>query len=157
MNSRERALAALRRTRPDWVPLDGSFRNDVWASLEAFYGTTDAETIRDQLGLDLRHSVIGPSIEIGFDAIHPIQPECMDVADIKRRFGDQVCLHGTVSCQDTLPFGTPEDVSQEVEERIACCGMNGGLILGPSSVIQQDVPAENIVTLYNTAQNYNHG
>jgi uroporphyrinogen decarboxylase len=78
----------------------------------------------------------------------------MDVVEIKRRFGDQVCLHGTISCQKTLPFGTPEDVSAEVLQRINCCGRDGGLILSPSNTIQPDVPLENILTLFQHAKEY---
>jgi uroporphyrinogen-III decarboxylase len=92
-------------------------------------------------------------VEIGFDAITPIQPECMDVAKIKQRFGSKVCLHGTMSCQQTLPFGTPDDVVREVEQRIECCGMDGGLILAPSNTVQPDVPLENLLALYETAKN----
>jgi uroporphyrinogen decarboxylase len=96
--------------------------------------------------------VFGDLVEIGFDIINPIQPECMDVAGIKRRFGDQVCLHGTISCQKTLPFGTPDDVADEVRQRMSCCGQDGGLILCPSNNIQPDVPVENILALYDTAR-----
>lgn len=42
--------------------------------------------------------VIDDLVEVGFDVIDPIQPECMDVVEVKRRFGSQVCLHGTISC-----------------------------------------------------------
>jgi uroporphyrinogen decarboxylase len=96
--------------------------------------------------------VISDLIEIGFDAITPVQPECMDVEEIERRFGDQTCLHGTISCQQTLPFGTPDDVVSEVHHRISCCGKNGGLILAPSNTVQPDVPIENILALYETAK-----
>ena len=93
-------------------------------------------------------------LEVGFDAVDPIQPESMDVAEMKRRFGDRVCLHGTISCQRSLPFGTPGDVAQEVRERIEICGKNGGLILAPSNTVQPDVSVENILTLYSTANNF---
>jgi len=93
-------------------------------------------------------------IEIGFDAIDPLQPESMDVVDIKHHFGDRVCLHGTLSCQKTLPYGTPEDVANEVKEHIDKCGRDGGLILAPSNTVQPDVSVEKIVTLYSTAKNY---
>jgi uroporphyrinogen decarboxylase len=96
--------------------------------------------------------VFGDLVEIGFDVINPIQPECMDVAEIKRRYGSRVCLHGTISCQKTLPFGTTDDVAVEVRQRISCCGQNGGLIICPSNNIQPDVPVENILALYNTAK-----
>jgi len=98
-------------------------------------------------------AVFGDLVEIGFDVINPIQPECMDVVEIKRRFGSQVCLHGTISCQKTLPFGSPDDVAAEVRHRISCCGRDGGLILSPSNTIQPDVPLENILVLYKTAKN----
>ena len=91
-------------------------------------------------------------IDIGFDVINPIQPECMDVEEISRRYGSRVCLHGTISCQRTLPYGTPEDVAGEVRHRIASCSQEGGLILGPSNTIQPDVPLENILALYSTAK-----
>lgn len=97
--------------------------------------------------------VIDDLIEVGFDVIDPIQPECMDVVEIKRRIGSRVCLHGTISCQRTLPFGTPDDVADEVRQRISCCGQDGGLILSPSNTVQPDVPVENILALYMTAQN----
>ena len=92
-------------------------------------------------------------IEIGFDIINPIQPESMDVEKIKSRYGDRVCLHGTISLQETLPFGTPDEVADEVRHRISVCGRGGGLILSPSNVIQPDVSLENMLTLYETAKN----
>jgi len=91
-------------------------------------------------------------VEIGFDAVTPVQPECMDVAEISRRWGDKVCLHGTISCQQTLPFGSVADVRAEVEQRIACCGREGGLILAPSNTVQPDVPLENILALYSAGK-----
>jgi uroporphyrinogen decarboxylase len=92
-------------------------------------------------------------IEVGFDIIDPIQPESMDVEKIKSRYGDRVCLHGTISLQETLPFGTPEEVADEVHHRISVCGRGGGLILSPSNTIQPDVSLENMLTLYETARN----
>ena len=98
-------------------------------------------------------AVFDDIIEIGFDVIHPIQPECMDVEKLIKRYGSQVCLYGTISCQQTLPFGTPQEVAEEVKQRITVCGEDGGLILGPSNTVQPDVPVENILTLYQTARN----
>ncbi len=98
-------------------------------------------------------SIFDDLVEIGFDCIDPIQPECMDVVDIKRRFGSRVCLHGTISCQHTLPRGTVAEVEAEARERIHSCGRDGGLILSPSNTIQMDVPMENILALYDTAKN----
>jgi len=98
--------------------------------------------------------VFGDLIDIGFDAIDPVQPECMDVADFAKRYGKEVCLHGTISLQETLPYGSREDVIKEVHERISSCGRDGGLVLAPANTVQPDVPLENILTLYNTVKNY---
>ena len=93
-------------------------------------------------------------IEVGFDVIDPIQPECMDPIEIKRRWGDKITLHGCGSLQRVLPFGTTEDVRKHVIELIEKCGYNGGLVLRVSNVIGFDVPVENVVTFFETARDY---
>ena len=64
----------------------------------------------------------------------------MDPVALKEGFGDRLCFQGGISVQTTLPFGTPEEVRQEVEERIRVLGRNGGYILGPSHAIQAGTP-----------------
>ena len=93
-------------------------------------------------------------IEIGFDVIDPIQPECMDPVEVKERYGDRIVLHGCGSIQRTLPFGSVEDVRQEVTRLIEKCGYNGGLVLRPSNVINFDTPIENVVAFFETARDY---
>ena len=93
-------------------------------------------------------------VEIGFDVINPIQPECMDPVEVKRRWGDRITLHGGVSLQRTLPFGTPEEVRREVEDLIRDCGYNGGLIVFPSNVIQPDTSVENIIACFHAARDF---
>lgn len=99
--------------------------------------------------------IIEDLIEIGFDILNPIQPECMDPAEIKKLYGDKITMDGTISLQKTLPFGSKKDVKEEVIRRIRTCGMNGGLILAPSNDVTADVPVENIITLYQTVKDYN--
>lgn len=91
-------------------------------------------------------------VEIGFNIIDPIQPECMDPYKVKEKYGDRITLHGTISSQRTLPFGTVEDVRSEVCERIHRCGKNGGLVIAPNNVVQFDVPLENLLAVYETAK-----
>ena len=102
---------------------------------------------------DLR-AIMPDLIEIGFDVIDPIQPECMDPAEIKRLYGDRITLHGCGSLQRTLPFGTPEDCRQEVAGLIETCGTNGGLVLRVSNAIGFDVPVENVVAWFEAARDY---
>jgi uroporphyrinogen decarboxylase len=92
--------------------------------------------------------VLPDLIEIGVDIVNPIQPECMDPALVKRMFGKRITMHGTISIQRTLPFGSVEEVRREVRERIRTCGQGGGLILCPSNLLQNDIPLQNIIALY---------
>ena len=90
-------------------------------------------------------------IASGVEILNPIQPECMDPAAIKRRYGDRLSFWGTVSVQKTMPFGTPEQVAAEVRERIREVGRGGGLILAPAHVLGPEVPWENIVAFFAAA------
>jgi uroporphyrinogen decarboxylase len=98
--------------------------------------------------------VIPELVEIGVDILNPIQPDCMDPVKIKKLYGDVLTLHGTISVQETLPFGTAEDVREVVVERIEKLGKDGGLILAPSHVVGSEVPVNNVITLYETAKAY---
>jgi uroporphyrinogen decarboxylase len=91
-------------------------------------------------------------VEIGFDVIDPIQPECVDPGAIKRRYGKKLTLHGTISSQVTLPRGTVDQVRDEVLERIRTCGSDGGLVVSPNNVVQPDVPLENLLAMYDTVK-----
>ena len=93
-------------------------------------------------------------IEIGIDVLNPIQPECMDPVEVKRRWGDRITLHGCISIQRTLPFGSPADVRREVEGLIRQCGLDGGLVLMPSNNVQPDTPVENVIACYHAARDF---
>ena len=94
--------------------------------------------------------IIPELIEIGVDVLNPIQPACMDPAQLKRLYGDRLCFWGTIDEQSTLPFGTPEQVREEVLKRMETAGHNGGLILGPTHHVQLDTPLENFWTMVDT-------
>ena len=95
-------------------------------------------------------SIIPELIEIGVDVLNPIQPACMDPAEIDRLYGDRLCFWGTLDEQHTLPFGTPGDVRSEVQSRLETVGRNGGLILGPTHHVQLDTPMENFQAMVDT-------
>lgn len=94
--------------------------------------------------------IIPELIEIGLDVLNPIQPACMDPAELKRLYGDRLCFWGTVDEQHTLPFGTADDVRAEVRERLATVGRGGGLIIGPTHHVQLDTPMENFWAMVET-------
>jgi uroporphyrinogen decarboxylase len=94
--------------------------------------------------------IIPELIEIGLDVLNPIQPASMDPAKIKKQYGDKLCFWGTIDEQHTLPFGSPQDVVDEVKTRLATVGYNGGLILAPTHSVQLDTPLENFWAMINT-------
>ena len=98
--------------------------------------------------------IIPDFIEIGIDILNPIQPEVMDPAEIKRQFGSELAFLGAISVQHTLPFGTPEDVANEVKLRMETIGANGGYIMTPSHLVNPDIPWENIAAFFDAAQKY---
>lgn len=94
----------------------------------------------------------GELIDAGVDIYDTVQPEAagMNPRDLFTEFGSRMAMHGTVSTQKTLPFGTPDDVAREVRDRLEF-GAGGGLILAPSHNIQTDTPVENVLALYRAA------
>jgi len=68
-------------------------------------------------------------IEIGVTAINPVQPECIDPAMVKKRWGDRITIWGGVSTQRTIAFGTQADVDAEVAARMECIAPGGGYVV----------------------------
>ena len=95
--------------------------------------------------------VIPELVEVGVEVLNPVQPECMDPAEIKRKYGSELAFFGTVSVQRTMPFGSPRDVREEVRTRIRTVGYDGGLILSPAHVLEPEVPWENILAFFEAA------
>jgi uroporphyrinogen decarboxylase len=90
-------------------------------------------------------------VEIGIDVLNPIQWRCgdWDLRWLKDTYGDQLCFHSAVDNQQTLPFGTPEDVRAEVRMLKQTLGSDGtGFIIGPCHNLQPVTPLENILALY---------
>lgn len=102
-------------------------------------------------------AVIPDMIKLGIDVLNPIQWRStgMDRVGLKRDFGDKLIFHGAVDNQFTLPFGTQDDVRQEVLDNMRILGAGGGYILAPCHNIQAVSPVQNIVAMYETA--YEHG
>jgi len=90
-------------------------------------------------------------VEAGFDILNPVQCSAagMDAATLKDRFGGRLTFWGGgVDTQQTLPFGTPEDVRREVLQRIAIFGRGGGFVFNTVHNVQAQTPVENLVAMY---------
>lgn len=94
-------------------------------------------------------AIIPDLIEIGLNVLNPIQPQAMDVGELARRFGGQICFNGGVDVQGTMVRGTPQDVRDEVHRLVELFGGNGGgYIGGTSHSIMPETPLDNIIALY---------
>lgn len=91
-------------------------------------------------------------VDLGFDILHPVQPECMDFAEVHRAFGRHIALCATVSSQRIFPFGTPDEVRKEVRRLKAACGPDRRGILTPSNLIQPETPWDNVVAFAEEAR-----
>ena len=96
-------------------------------------------------------------IECGVDILEPLQVRAagMEPAGLKRDFGKDICFYGGVDLQRVLSTYTSQKVGEEVKRLIDILGKDGGYILGPGHThIQVDAPLENILAMYNTAEEY---
>lgn len=95
-------------------------------------------------------------IDAGLDVLQSLQPQAagMDLAGLKRHFGRDLVLHGSVDIQRTLPFGSPEDVRAEVRRRLKVGKPDGGFVICTAHNIQVDVPLANVLALADAYQEH---
>jgi len=92
--------------------------------------------------------------DIGFNALHPIEPKAMDINELKEKIGDRVCLIGNIDLGYTLTRGTPEEVIEEVRQRIRDAAPGGGYCIGSSNSIPYYVPVDNYRAMVEAALKY---
>lgn len=96
-------------------------------------------------------------IELGVDVLNPIHVTAagMDPVALKRDFGrDLVFWGGGVETQSVLPFGTPQDVKDNVRRNLDALAPGGGYVFNTIHNIQADVPPENIVAMWEALREY---
>ena len=99
-------------------------------------------------------------IEAGFDILNPVQTSAagMDPVKLKQTYGrDLVFWGGGVDTQKTLPYGTPEDVYNEVRDRIRIFGEGGGFVFNTVHNIQANVPIENVDAMFRALRECGEG
>ena len=103
------------------------------------------------------YPIIPDLIEIGVDILNPIQytAKDMELIKLKKDFGDDLCFWGAgMDTQTILPFGTPQEVADEVKRNIDILAPGGGFIFASVHNITEGVPTENIIAAYQTAAEY---
>ena len=93
-------------------------------------------------------------IENGVDALNPLQVSAkdMDPAVLKEQFGERISFWGGIDTHHVLPKESPKKVREEVEHMVKLLGKGGGYVLASVHNIQNDVPAENAVAMFEAAR-----
>jgi uroporphyrinogen decarboxylase len=93
-------------------------------------------------------------LEVGFDGLHPIQPQCMDINEVKDYVSGRTCLLGNIDCSHLLPFGTEAEVVRSVKERIKRLAPGGGYILSSSNTIHPGCSPDNVIAMFRSAREF---
>lgn len=94
-------------------------------------------------------------IEIGVDALHPIQSSCMDIHKLYQRYGDRIVYYGGFDMHYFLAQASPEDVRRSVRETIETLGKNGRMVCGAINILD-DVPQKNFEALIEAIKEYRY-
>jgi hypothetical protein len=103
------------------------------------------------------YKLIPDFIEAGFDILNPVQTSAaeMDAARLKEQFGEQIVFWGGgVDTQKEIPFGTPEQVREQVKERMQIFGQGGGFVFNTIHNVQVSVSQANLVALYEAVRDF---
>jgi methylmalonyl-CoA mutase cobalamin-binding domain/chain len=93
-------------------------------------------------------------LEAGVDCLNPLDPYGVDYREIKRKFGDRLCLSGNIDIEFPLAHGTPEDVEKDVKAHMDALKPGGGYVCGSSHSIVNYVPYENFIAMLNAIHAY---
>lgn len=86
-------------------------------------------------------------MEIGLDGLESLQPEAMDLRELRRRTEGRMMLMGGVGVQHLMPFGKPDEITREVRRLMQDMTQRGGYVLAPAKPLQADTPTANAVAL----------
>ncbi len=95
--------------------------------------------------------LVAEFIEAGFDILNPVQcsAACMDPVELKKKYGDNIVFWGGgVDTQKTIAFGTPQEVYNQVRQRIDIFNRGGGMVFNTIHNIQGNTPTENILAMF---------
>ena len=129
----------------------GHWHEFIYPELKRMYGA-----VRDAGKFVFNHScgdvdeLFDDLIDIGLNCFNPFQPEVMDVATLIPHYRGRLAFHGGLSTQQTLPYGTPDDVRKETRNLLRL-GADGGYILSPAHAVEGDVPLDNMLAFIDEA------
>lgn len=98
--------------------------------------------------------ILDDLVDAGIDLLHPVEPLAgMDPGEIHRRY-PHLILCGTIDVSQLLPYGTPDQISDQVTRNIE--ETEGNIMIGSSTEINNEVPLRNYLALHETVLNYSY-
>jgi uroporphyrinogen decarboxylase len=150
LGMQERLLISPRMYRQFLKPLHAEFITFIKERTKArVFFHTDGDVF----------DLIQDFIEIGVDILNPVQTSAgrmSDLAALKTRYGKDIVFCGAIDTQKVLPFGTPEEVRNEVRRVINILGKDGGYMVASVHTIMHEVPPENVLAMVDAVEEFGH-
>ena len=120
----------------------------AWAELFALAKEYGFRTMFHSCGS--LYPVIPDLIEIGLDVLYPVQPKAknMDPLSLQDQFGNRLSFYGGLDVQELVPFGSPQEIQNEIQRLTQAFHHSGGYVLSTSHVIMENFPEENVLAIY---------
>ena len=92
-------------------------------------------------------------IEMGINGVDTLQPEAVNMSPeyLKEHYGGRLCFHGCISTTGNLFYGSASDVAADVNRTLDILSETNGYMLSPAHNLQDNMPVENILAMYQTA------
>jgi len=101
------------------------------------------------------NEVVDDLAKAGISALHPLERKSgMDIAKVRTKYGNSLCLVGNIDASDTLIYGSEDEIAIEVKETIESAGKNGAFILASDSDYHDGIPPQNFIAMIKAAKKY---
>lgn len=100
--------------------------------------------------------ILDDLLTLGMNGLANIEPNAMDIGELKKKYGQRLCLMGNIDLHYTLTQGTPEETAAEVKRRIQEIGPGGGYILASSNGLTAYCKPENVLAMNETLLKYGY-
>ncbi len=97
--------------------------------------------------------VMDDIVASGVSGLHPIQPNAMDIIEVKKKYGKKLCLLGNID-MDIMARKEPKDVEELVKKNLRNIAPGGGYIVGASNSVPEFIPLKNYNAMRETALKY---
>lgn len=99
-------------------------------------------------------AILEDLIEIGYDGFNPVEPQCMDIVEVKHQMAGRASVQGNIDCMYLLPFGTPDQVEETVKDTLKKVAPGGGYVCTSSNSIHPGCKPENTIAMIRAVQKY---